>query len=206
MTEQGEDAIANTAASADIGRVPVEEIAARVKAAMEQVERDKAARAAELAAQPALPIFGPDPTPASPPVATTPKHPSPVAAVPAPGTGLLSGTPTIETAPRPATKPAGYEWEELAPWIAAAGTLALAAVAACLMGDRLMRKVRQRAALVICMGLGIIALNLTILPAHPRWSRGFAGDVISDGWLMLFGAAISLVGIYKWISEDPPKI
>lgn len=67
--------------------------------------------------------------------------------------------------------------------------------------SRLMTTLRRRAALVICLGIGIVAASLTVAPNlfdSYEWE-----DFIKGQWLTFIGSAIALIGIFHWISGPP---
>lgn len=66
-------------------------------------------------------------------------------------------------------------------------------------GD-IMQYIRQRAALVICVGAGIVAADWLVLGQLTRHDD-FWHDLHRDHWIAMTGVAISLVGIFHWIAR-----
>lgn len=68
---------------------------------------------------------------------------------------------------------------------------------------RLIMALKQRAASVICAGFAILALSIFVDDRFiGSWSGSdLWGDIVSDGWLSAFGAAIALIGIYHWLAR-----
>lgn len=62
----------------------------------------------------------------------------------------------------------------------------------------LMNLIRRRAAAVICIGLGIVLIDWTML--DDLSSYDFLYDPHRMGWITLFGGAVALVGLYHWLA------
>ena len=59
---------------------------------------------------------------------------------------------------------------------------------------------RQRAALIICVGAAIFAFSTLVL--EPHWlPAGLLRDAVRYGWLAMYGAALTLIGVYYWIGQ-----
>lgn len=68
----------------------------------------------------------------------------------------------------------------------------------------LMRTVRERAALVICGGLAVMALSIFVAADHNFWEGASRLEKFLDrGWVTMFGASLTLVGLYHWIAGPP---
>lgn len=77
--------------------------------------------------------------------------------------------------------------------------LIVTAAASRRLGERIMRTVRERSALVICCGLAWVMADWLIWDdlATPRfWVRAH-----DQGWLLFAGWSIVLVGLYHWIAR-----
>ena len=59
---------------------------------------------------------------------------------------------------------------------------------------------RQRCALVICIGLGILAASL-LVNLRAGYEYRMWNNFVDDGWVSGFGAIMALIGIYHWIAR-----
>lgn len=62
-----------------------------------------------------------------------------------------------------------------------------------------MEAIKARAALVAVLGLGIIAWSLTIAPSED-YPGTMVSRAVANGYTTFFGAALCLVGAYRWIT------
>lgn len=70
--------------------------------------------------------------------------------------------------------------------------------------DRLMVTLKKRAATVICVGLAVMALG-----AFARYGSSYSDTVfeqaLHDGYVAVFGAALSILGVYFWLTAAEPN-
>lgn len=71
------------------------------------------------------------------------------------------------------------------------------------LGALFMRTIRQRAALVICVGLGLLAADWFI-GGDIFSTRHYWYDAHRAGYLSLIATVMALIGVYHWISNPPP--
>lgn len=64
----------------------------------------------------------------------------------------------------------------------------------------LVKTVRERAALAICAGLIIVVWSVTVAP-HDRYTSEVLNYCVSRGYVTLVGSCLSLIGVYRWITE-----
>lgn len=70
---------------------------------------------------------------------------------------------------------------------------------------RTLQTIRQRAALVICLGAALVLADRYVFDGF-EFDQYFTG-LHNAGWIALFGGIVSLIGIYHWIAGPPdPKI
>lgn len=82
--------------------------------------------------------------------------------------------------------------------------LAVTALVAVYQWRLILRTIRERAALAICAGLAILAVSLVIADPYglDLGSQRLA-RFLDAGWMTLFGASVSLLGLYHWIAGPP---
>lgn len=71
------------------------------------------------------------------------------------------------------------------------------------VGEWLMKNMKQRAALVICLGASLVLIDLMILDDMYSYETLYA--LHEKGWLTFFGGIVMLVGIYHWIAGPPTE-
>ena len=88
------------------------------------------------------------------------------------------------------------------------GTLAIIAIGSHIYirieEDGLVNLLKKRAAAVICIGLGVLAAGIFLRDSY-AFGEGFA-DAARDGHVALFGAAVTLVGLFFWLSGTEDRI
>jgi multisubunit Na+/H+ antiporter MnhB subunit len=65
----------------------------------------------------------------------------------------------------------------------------------------IMRTLKKRAALVVVVGLGVMAWSLTVAP-YNEYPETLFSALVSKGYATLFGAALALLGSYLWITNE----
>lgn len=84
---------------------------------------------------------------------------------------------------------------------AAALLLIMVAVHRYSWGD-LVAMLKKRSAAVICIGLGIVAAGIFIRPSEIAASDLFY-DLMRRGYVAMFGATVTLIGLYYWLAGAP---
>lgn len=80
-------------------------------------------------------------------------------------------------------------------------TASIIAIAAMRYRSIIMKTVQERAALVICCGLAVMAFSLFVASGHRDFQDIDRLQKFMDrGWVTMFGAAVTLVGLYHWIA------
>lgn len=64
-----------------------------------------------------------------------------------------------------------------------------------------MMVVKKRAAIVICVGLTIMAVG-AFARYGSRYDDTFFERALRDGYVAIFGAVVSILGAYFWLTAD----